>query len=85
MDEAAPAQIGENGGAVAAHDPPPLDPSQLMSGHAGDFWLVSGATLKVDPARRDPRIPRHYFRMKDGVEKPIGQWNQYEIICKGDT
>lgn len=59
--------------------------AQLMSGHAGDFWLVGGATLKVDPSRRDPRIARHYFRMKDNVEKPIGEWNQYEIICKGDT
>jgi len=59
--------------------------AQLMSGHAGDFWLVSGATLKIDPARRDPRISRHYFRMKDDVEKPLGQWNQYEIVCKGDT
>lgn len=59
--------------------------AQLMSGHAGDFWLVGGATLKIDPSRQDPRIPRHYFRMKDNVEKPIGEWNQYEIICKGDT
>ncbi len=59
--------------------------AQLMSGHAGDFWLVGGATLKIDPRRRDPRISRHYFRIKDGVEKPIGHWNQYEIICKGDT
>jgi hypothetical protein len=23
--------------------------------------------------------------MKDNVEKPVGEWNQYEITCKGDT
>jgi hypothetical protein len=59
--------------------------AQLFAGHAGDFWLVDGFTLQVDPARRDPKTPRHYYRLKDVSEKPIGEWNQYEITCKGDT
>jgi hypothetical protein len=59
--------------------------AQLLSGHAGDIWLVDGFMLNVDPARQDPKNKRHYFRLKDGVEKPIGEWNQYEITCKGDT
>jgi hypothetical protein len=59
--------------------------AQLLSGHAGDFWLVDGFKLHVDKARQDPRTPRHYLRTKDDVEKPIGEWNQYEITCKGDT
>jgi hypothetical protein len=59
--------------------------AQLMAGHAGDFWLVGDASLKVDPKRRDPRIARHYFRMKNDAEKPIGEWNQYEIVCRGDS
>ncbi len=59
--------------------------AQLMAGHAGDFWLVDGFKLTVDPKRQDPKVPRHYFRMKDGVEKKIGEWNQYEITCKGGT
>ncbi len=61
--------------------------AQLASGSAGDIWLVGGAKLTVDPTRQDPNIARHYFRMKvDGpVEKPIGEWNQYEITCRGDT
>jgi hypothetical protein len=59
--------------------------AQLMADHAGDFWLVDNFKLTVDPKRQDPKIARHYFRMKDGVEKPIGEWNQYEITCKGDT
>ncbi len=59
--------------------------AQLMHEHAGDFWLVDGFKLKVDPARRDPKVERHYFRLKGGVEKKLGEWNQYEITCKGDT
>jgi hypothetical protein len=59
--------------------------AQLMADHAGDIWLVDGFKLTVDPARKDPRSDRHYFRTKDKVEKPLGEWNQYEITCKGDT
>jgi hypothetical protein len=59
--------------------------AQLMADHAGDFWLVDGFKLKVDPARQDPKADRHFLRLKDNVEKPLGQWNQYEITCKGDT
>jgi len=59
--------------------------AQLMADHAGDFWLVGDFKLKVDPKRQDPKIARHYYRFKDGVEKPIGEWNQYEITCAKDT
>jgi hypothetical protein len=59
--------------------------AQLQNGRAGDFWLVDGFKLQVDPARRDPKVDRHYFRLKDDVEKPLGQWNHYEITCRGDT
>jgi hypothetical protein len=59
--------------------------AQLMADHAGDFWLVDNFKLDVDPKRQDPKVNRHYFRMKDGVEKKLGEWNQYEITCKGDT
>lgn len=59
--------------------------AQLMANHAGDFWLVDGAKLTIDESRRDPNSARHYFRMDKGdVEKPLGEWNQYEIICRGD-
>ncbi len=59
--------------------------AQLMANHAGDFWLVDNFKLDVDPARQDKKTPRHYYRMKDHVEKEIGEWNQYVITCKGDT
>lgn len=56
--------------------------AQLMADHAGDFWLVGNFDLKVEASRRDPKIARHYFRMRDNVEKPVGQWNKYEITCR---
>ncbi|QDU62240.1 hypothetical protein Pan216_31070 [Planctomycetes bacterium Pan216] len=59
--------------------------AQLMAGHAGDFWLVGGAKLTIDKSRQDKRVARHYFRTKDGVEKPLGQWNDYKIVCDGGT
>lgn len=60
--------------------------AQLQSGAAGDFWLVGGAQLDIDKSRQDPNVERHYFRTKkEGVEKPVGEWNQYEITCDGDT
>lgn len=55
--------------------------AQLMVDHAGDFWLVGDFKLKVDPKRQDPKVARHYYRFKDEVEKPVGEWNQYEITC----
>jgi hypothetical protein len=59
--------------------------AQLMAEHAGDFWLVDNFKLKIDDKRQDPRVARHYYRMQDRVEKPVGEWNQYEITCKGDS
>jgi hypothetical protein len=59
--------------------------AQLMAGRAGDFWLVGGFKLTIDPKRRDPNTPRHYFHLKDGVEKPLGEWNHYRILCQGNT
>jgi hypothetical protein len=59
--------------------------AQLMADHAGDFWLVDNFKLTVDPKRQDQKTKRHFYRMKDHVEKEVGEWNQYEITCKGDS
>jgi hypothetical protein len=63
--------------------------AQLRSGRAGDLWLQTAAEVKltVDPARRDAddKTARHIWRdPKDTpVEKPFGEWNEYEITCRG--
>jgi hypothetical protein len=59
--------------------------AQLEAGHAGDFWLVDEFRLRIDPKRQDPQISRHYYRLKDGVERKLGEWNEYEITCKGNS
>jgi hypothetical protein len=60
--------------------------AQLLADHAGEFWLVDGFKLTVDKARQNPRSERNFLRMiKEGVEKPVGEWNKYVITCKGDT
>lgn len=65
--------------------------AQLRSGRAGDLWLQTAAEVKltVDPKRRDAddKTTRHVWRdPKDGVaEKPFGEWNDYEITCRGGS
>jgi 3-keto-disaccharide hydrolase len=55
---------------------------QLASGEAGDFWVI-GTTIKVD--KPEGRIEgRRHKNLSDGDEKPIGEWNKYEITCRGD-
>jgi hypothetical protein len=89
----APARGGRNSGVfVWVSGPDKIWPkgveAQLFSGSAGDIWLVDNFKLHVDPARQDPRTPRHFYRTdKDNktIEKPVGEWNQYEITCKGGT
>jgi hypothetical protein len=61
--------------------------AQLASGRAGDFWLIYPPDVKldVDLKRQDPKQARHYFRFElpESPEKKFGEWNQYEITCKG--
>jgi 3-keto-disaccharide hydrolase len=56
--------------------------AQLMSGDAGDIWLMDGATLDTDPSRVDPKAANHRLKMK-AAEKPAGEWNLYEITVQG--
>jgi hypothetical protein len=55
--------------------------AQLLSGSAGDFFNIGEVVMKTDPARTNGR---HTKRLRD-VERPIGQWNEYEIICDGSN
>lgn len=63
--------------------------AQLRAGRAGDIWLQTAKEVKldIDPSRRDDmdKTMRHYWRTPkdDAVEKAFGEWNEYEIVCKG--
>jgi hypothetical protein len=55
---------------------------QLAFGNAGDFWVI-GTTL--DLPNPEGRINgRRHLNLTDNSEKPAGQWNQMEIIAKGN-
>lgn len=61
--------------------------AQLLTGRAGDLLLTNPPDVKldVDKARQDPKMERKFLRIetKEPVEKKLGEWNEYEITCKG--
>lgn len=55
--------------------------AQLQSGSAGDFWNIDNYQMTVDASRTNGRNTKHTH----AAERPIGEWNEYEIIVdKGD-
>jgi len=57
---------------------------QLASGNAGDFWVIGGVEI-AEHAKGGSRVKgRRTVKLKDSSEKPLGQWNAYDIICKDD-
>ena len=60
---------------------------QLKAGSAGDFVLMGGAGLTVDGVDRQNAEKRFVVIDKKGAtsEKPAGQWNSYDIHCKGGS
>ncbi|MBI1324178.1 DUF1080 domain-containing protein [bacterium] len=53
---------------------------QIQEHDCGDFYMVDG-TSAVIAGKREPRYSK---KLKD-AEKPNGEWNSVEVICKGDT
>lgn len=55
--------------------------NQGMSQHQGDLILVDGATCKGHETAQTRSV-----RMQGPHnEKPVGEWNTYEIVCSGDS
>lgn len=66
--------------------------AQLNAGFAGDIWLNADKdgklpALEVVAEQKDAanKEGRHYFRIgkDEKIEKEFGEWNAYEITCKG--
>jgi hypothetical protein len=64
---------------------------QLHSGNAGDFWLIGEGNRYLENietaehAKGGERVRgRRVIKLKDSSEKPLGEWNSYEIIAKDD-
>jgi len=54
----------------------------MHSGNAGDFWII-GTTIDVENAEQR-REDRRHINLTDDSEKPVGEWNQMEITCRGN-
>lgn len=57
--------------------------AQLLSGRAGDFWVLGGDTLETPKERINPNSPNNRMHAKPN-EKPLGEWNEYEITVHKD-
>lgn len=83
-----PAKAGNNGVLVHMSEPDVVWPKslecQLASGNAGDFWVIGGLET-AEHAKANERVKdRRTIKLKDSSEKPVGEWNAYDIICKDD-
>jgi hypothetical protein len=55
-----------------------------MAGNAGDFWLLGGIETK-EHAKGGERVSgRRTTKLNKSSEKPPGEWNSYDILCKDD-
>lgn len=54
---------------------------QLQAGHAGDFIGLGGASIEGSDA--NAKFPKKPRSIRQDPEKPAGQWNKAEIICRG--
>ena len=54
---------------------------QLQADNAGDFWAIGGA----DFAEHLDKSTRRVAKKQPSNEKPLGEWNEYDIYCQGDT
>ncbi len=54
--------------------------AQGMYGNVGDIFSIGNFPLKTDPERRRGR---HTPKMHESSERPLGEWNNYEIVLDG--
>ena len=55
---------------------------QLYTNNAGDFWVI-GTTISVPNAGQRVKGRRH-LNLTNDSEKPIGEWNKMEVVCRRD-
>jgi hypothetical protein len=69
---------------------------QMMSGNAGDFWVIREDIRTPDMEKRRPRAPgeqwgstegdaRRILNLTDDSEKPLGEWNTMVVEARGRT
>ena len=58
--------------------------AQLQSGAAGDFWNIEAVKMTTEKSRLNGRNTKRDPAAGE-VERPIGEWNEYEIIADMGT
>ena len=85
---------GNNGVLVHATTPnalnvwPKCQEVQLAHENAGDFWVIGSeitTPLEGVPGYEKMVRGRRHLNFNDGAEKPVGEWNEMTVICRGDT
>jgi hypothetical protein len=54
--------------------------SQLKAGNAGDFVCMNGSDMK----ERTDKSVRVVNKLATSSEKPAGEWNTMEVVCRGN-
>lgn len=83
-----PGEAGNNGVLVHTGEPAALGiwphsiEVQLHHGNAGDFWVIG---TELDVENESERVEgRRHRNLTDDSEKPLGEWNRFEITCRGN-
>ena len=58
---------------------------QMKLNHAGDFLPMAGFTFKEPLSTAAGAATPQLNGLKLPAEKPLGEWNECDIICRGDT
>ncbi len=59
---------------------------QLANQNAGDLWVIGGVEFKEHADKNSKRVNgRRTIKNAPSNEKPLGEWNSMEIVCKADT
>jgi len=91
-----PGKAGNNGLLMHIQEPDKVWPksieAQMLDQNAGDFFVIEGSEFTEHAAIFDPKktydpewLGRRVEKKKPCSEKPAGEWNHYEAICKGNT
>ncbi len=80
-----PVELSNSGIFIHAQLPDTIWPKcfecQLQAGNAGDFICMNGSDMN----ERSDKSKRVIKKMTASNEKPAGEWNTIEIVCKANT
>jgi hypothetical protein len=80
-----PGKGGNNGVLVHVQEPDAVWPksieAQLAHKNAGDIWVIGGADFKEHHGVAGRRV----LKQEASTENPLGEWNTFTIIAKGDS